>query len=172
MRGASDSTELHLTAAELPRRLPRRVAKRRQGWRRAVCTLRSRRPACGKRSDFTRHTKNPGEEDSPRAQCVDRAPHPNPLPVRTGRGRRDTTPHSRSAIAPELCADHPQKKQRAQGMPGARCTHSLACKMKTSIRVSHHRFAETLRHSLRDGVNGFLRALPGDRALLPPLSAE
>ena len=27
-------------------------------------------------------------------------------------------------------------------MPGARCTHSLACKMKTSIRVSHHRFAE------------------------------
>ena len=103
---------------------------------------------------------------------MDRAPHPNPLPVRTGRGRRDTTPHSRSAIAPELCADHPQKKQRAQGMPGARCTHSLACKMKTSIRVSHHRFAETLGHSLRDGVNGFLRALPGDRALLPPSPAD
>ena len=57
-------------------------------------------------------------------------------------------------------------------MPGARCTHSLACKMKTSIRVSHHRFAETLGHSLRDGVNGFLRALPGDRALLPPSPAE
>src|SRR6266852_4069229 len=26
------------------------------------------------------------------------------------------------------------------------------------------------RHSLRDGFNGFLRALPGDRALLPPSS--
>src|SRR5260370_21205035 len=28
----------------------------------------------------------PGEGDSPRAQSVDRAPHPSPLPVRTGRG--------------------------------------------------------------------------------------
>jgi len=28
------------------------------------------------------------------------------------------------------------------------------------------------RHSLRDGVNGFLRALPGDRAFLPPSSAR
>src|SRR6266852_284063 len=28
------------------------------------------------------------------------------------------------------------------------------------------------RHSLRDGFNGFLRALPGDRALLPPSSAD
>jgi hypothetical protein len=39
---------------------------------------------------------------------------------------------------------------------------------KTNTRVSHHRFAETSRHSLRNGLNGFLRALPGDRALLPP----
>ena len=35
---------------------------------------------------------------------------------------------------------------------------------------SHHRFAETIRPSLRNGFNGFLRALPGDRALLPPSS--
>ena len=36
-------------------------------------------------------------------------------------------------------------------MPGARCTRSLVCEIK-SIRVSHHRFTETFRHSLRDGV--------------------
>jgi hypothetical protein len=52
-------------------------------------------------------------------------------------------------------------------MPGARRTRSLACKIE-STRVSHHRFAGLTRHSLRDGFNGFLRALPGDRALLPP----
>ena len=57
-------------------------------------------------------------------------------------------------------------------MPGAHCTHSLACKIKINTRVSHHRFAETLQHSLRDGFNGFLRALPGDRALLPPSLAD
>ena len=41
-----------------------------------------------------------------------------------------------------------------------------------SIRVSHHRFAETFRHSLRDGFNGFLRALSGDRAFLSPSPAD
>jgi hypothetical protein len=47
-------------------------------------------------------------------------------------------------------------------MPDARRTRSLACIVK-STRVSHHRHAETFRHSLRNGFNGFLRALPGDR---------
>jgi hypothetical protein len=37
-----------------------------------------------------------------------------------------------------------------------------------STRASHHRFTETVRHSLRNGFNGLSRALPGDRALLPP----
>ena len=37
-----------------------------------------------------------------------------------------------------------------------------------SIRVSHHRFTGSIRPSLRNGFNGFLRALPGDRALLSP----
>ncbi len=37
---------------------------------------------------------------------------------------------------------------RAQGMPGARRTRSLARK-EESVRVSHHRFAEAIRHSLR-----------------------
>jgi hypothetical protein len=56
-------------------------------------------------------------------------------------------------------------------MPGARRTRSLVCKMENT-RVSHHRYAETFRHSPRDGFNGFLRALSGDRALLPPSSAQ
>ena len=52
-------------------------------------------------------------------------------------------------------------------MPDARRTRSLVCKGRkhTSRR---HRFAGVTRHSLRNGFNGLLRALPGDRAFLSP----
>ncbi len=40
-----------------------------------------------------------------------------------------------------------------------------------STRVSHHR-STGIRPSLRNGFNGLLRALPGDRAFLPPSSAR
>jgi hypothetical protein len=65
----------------------------------------------------------------------------------------------------------PRENQRAQGMPGARCTRGRACRI-VSTRVSHHRFTGNIRHSLRNGFNGFLRALPGDRAFLPPSPQE
>src|ERR1700735_893817 len=51
-------------------------------------------------------------------------------------------------------------------------TRSLACEMKKAHEHSHHRFAGCTRPSLRNGFNGFLRALPGDRAFLPPSPAE
>jgi hypothetical protein len=41
-----------------------------------------------------------------------------------------------------------------------------------STRVSHHEYAGITRHSPRNGFNGFLRALPGDRACLPPSSTD
>src|SRR6476661_4532480 len=65
----------------------------------------------------------------------------------------------------------PSKKQRAQGMPDARCVRSRACSVE-STRVSHHGHTGNTRHSPRNGFNGFLRALPGDRALLPPSPAK
>ena len=45
---------------------------------------------------------------------------------------------------------------------------AAACAVVESTRVSHHGHAGNVRHSPRNGFNGFLRALPGDRALLPP----
>jgi hypothetical protein len=70
---------------------------------------------------------------------------------------------------PESVHDHcPSKKQRAQGKPGARCTRSLACESDKAHEHSHHRFTGNTRPSLRNGFNGLFRALPGDRALLPP----
>jgi len=65
-----------------------------------------------------------------------------------------------------------QKKQRAQGKPGARCTRSLACDILVSTRASHHRFTGYTQPSLRNGFNSLFRALPGDRALLPPSLAD
>ena len=56
-------------------------------------------------------------------------------------------------------------------MPGARCTRSRACSVG-STRVSHHGCTGEPGIPARDGVNGFLRALPGDRALLSPSSAD
>src|SRR6202045_4397771 len=55
-------------------------------------------------------------------------------------------------------------------MPGVRCARSLACSVKNT-RVSHHGHTGITRPSPRNGFNGFLRALPGDRAFLPPSPA-
>jgi hypothetical protein len=82
-----------------------------------------------------------------------------------------------SAFSPrnprEFCLDVASPgEQRAQGMPGAQCARSLACKMKKAHEHSHHGHTENTRHSPRNGFNGFLRALPGDRACLPPSPAE
>src|SRR6202022_128030 len=63
-------------------------------------------------------------------------------------------------------------KQRAQGKPGARCTRGLVCKNAQKKRTRAYRFSGGIRPSLRNGFNGFLRALLGDRALLSPSSAE
>jgi hypothetical protein len=80
---------------------------------------------------------------------------------------QDTASHSRCAKRPSCAGTSSLEKQRAQGKPGARCTRSRVCSVE-STRVSHHRFTGITRPSLRNGFNGFLRALPGDRAFLPP----
>jgi hypothetical protein len=56
-------------------------------------------------------------------------------------------------------------------MPGARCTRSLVC----SVLVAHESSPQvtgTPGIPARNGFNGFLRALLGDRALLPPSLAD
>jgi hypothetical protein len=47
-------------------------------------------------------------------------------------------------------------------MPGAQCARSRVCSVERT-RVSHHGHTGNARHSPRNGFNGFLRALPGDR---------
>jgi hypothetical protein len=117
-------------------------------------------------------------------EFAEAAPHPNPLPARAGRGRstashrpdcrrramtvrRYTSAISRRVASEFLQPDGPPKKKRAQGKPGARCTRGLACKLHkkthTSIQVQRR------QSGLPCAVGyGLFRALPGDRAFLPP----
>jgi hypothetical protein len=59
------------------------------------------------------------------------------------------------------CCPRGRRECRAPGAPAASCA-------KKSTRVRNHGHAGITRHSPRNGFNGFLRALPGDRALLSP----
>jgi len=70
--------------------------------------------------------------------------------------------------APEFFARTFTQKTRAQGKPGAqRAPAASRAKMEkhTSVVTTG---SPAARPSLRNGFNGFLRALPGDRAFLPP----
>jgi hypothetical protein len=89
------------------------------------------------------------------------------LPIRISNSK-----NSRDAMRPSFARSSAPEKQRAQGKPGARRTRSLACELKKAHERRHHRFTGFTRPSLRNGFNGFLRALPGDRALLPPSLAR
>ena len=89
----------------------------------------------------------------------------------TMRGIPRTHPCSRGALRPSCPISFAPK--RAWGMPGAKRTRSLAWENKnhTSVvtagtRRNHPAFPHAI------GFNGFLRALPGDRAFLPPSPAD
>jgi hypothetical protein len=69
--------------------------------------------------------------------------------------------------APEFCTNHLPRKQRAQGMPGARRARSLACKIKKHTSIITTVTPDSPGIPCAMGYDLF-RALPGDRAFLPP----
>jgi hypothetical protein len=50
---------------------------------------------------------------------------------------------------------HLSKTERAQGMPGARCTRDLVCNLHKKMRTRAYRAAEAIRHSLRNGFTAY-----------------
>jgi len=54
----------------------------------------------------------------------------------------------------------PLRNQRAQGMPGARCTRSLACKIKCAYERSYHGHTGNARHSPRNGFTAYSALSP------------
>jgi hypothetical protein len=57
-------------------------------------------------------------------------------------------------------------------MPGAQCTRSLAWKKMNHTSVVTTGTPQQPGIPARNGFNGFLRDLPGDRAFLSPSSSE
>ena len=72
---------------------------------------------------------------------------------------------------PELLRRSPSKT-RGRRECRVRAAPMAACASVESTRVSNQGHTAINRHSLRDGFNGLYRALPGDRALLPPSFAD
>src|ERR1700736_4599506 len=60
---------------------------------------------------------------------------------------------SRGAFAPEVLLEISlPSNQRAQGIPGARCTRGLVCNSAQKNAHEHTGSAEAIRHSLRNGL--------------------
>jgi hypothetical protein len=69
--------------------------------------------------------------------------------------------------APESCI-YLSPPWRAWGMPGAHCTRGLVCTCSGRKHTSNNEYTGTPDIPARNGFNSLCRALPGDRALLPP----
>jgi hypothetical protein len=57
-------------------------------------------------------------------------------------------------------------------MPGARCTRGLVCNCSDRTHTSNNEYTGITRHSRTQWFYGLCRALPGDRAVLPPSFAN
>jgi hypothetical protein len=80
-----------------------------------------------------------------------------------------TPAFSRRVSRPSCCKHRPRKPR---GRREGRVLAAPMVRLQTKSRRRHHRFSQNIRPSLHDGFNGVLRALPGDRAFLPPSSSK
>ena len=79
----------------------------------------------------------------------------------------NTASPSRGAICPRFSFRCPSEK-REQGMPGARCTRGLVCKIVQRKRTRAYRFSGGSPAFPAQWFYGLCRALPGDEFVLSP----
>ena len=77
------------------------------------------------------------------------------------------TSRSRDAMRSELCMNLSLQRKREQGMPGARCTRGLVCKMRRK-RTRAYRYRRNTPAFPAQWLYGLCRALPGDEFVLSP----
>jgi hypothetical protein len=82
----------------------------------------------------------------------------------------DTRSHSRGTICPSFAFRFPSK-EREQGMPDARCTRGLVCKMHERKRTRAYRFSGGYPTFPAQWLYGLCRALPGERIRLVTVAA-
>jgi hypothetical protein len=77
-----------------------------------------------------------------------------------------------STISPrksrEFCHEDPAQQTEGAGNAGRTMRPQPCVQNNKAHKRSHHGHTGITRHSPRNGFNGFLRTLPGDRAFLPP----
>src|SRR2546429_2564759 len=89
--------------------------------------------------------------------------------VRDDVGREYTSAFSRHGFARGLQIPlSSPSNQRAQGKPGADCTRGLVCQTHSNRRTRAYRFSRNSPAFPTQWLYGLLRALPGERAFLPP----
>jgi hypothetical protein len=93
-------------------------------------------------------------------------------PLRDAPRPGHTPAFSRSTSHPSSATSSVPRKAEGAGNAGAPMHPQPRVRKQKAHERSHHRFTGQRRHSLRDGFNGFLRALPGDRAFLSPSPTE
>jgi len=84
----------------------------------------------------------------------------------------DIVSHSRGAMRPSCARTFVPRKTEGAGKAGCPLHPQPRVQCVGSTRVSSPQVHRDTRPSLRNGFNGFLRALPGDRACLPPSPAD
>src|SRR6202049_2674424 len=89
---------------------------------------------------------------------------------RRGRPRLNVASHSRGAIASGSWADTPET--RVQGMPGARCTRGLACKIVQKKRTRAYRFSGGNPAFPAQWLYGLCRALPGESGFVVSVASR
>jgi hypothetical protein len=83
-----------------------------------------------------------------------------------------TPPRSRGAMRPSAAGTFRPEIIEGAGKAGCPLHPQPRMQNKKAYERSHHRFTGVTRPSPRNGFNGLLRDLLGDRALLPPSPAE
>jgi hypothetical protein len=83
-----------------------------------------------------------------------------------------TPSRSRRACARVLATTSPSLKSEGAGNAGRSLRPQPCVRNEKAHKHSHHGHTGITRHSPRNGFNGFLRALLGDRAFLPPSPAK
>jgi hypothetical protein len=116
----------------------------------------------------------PPRRDQQGAICAFRMSHSPPRlmlsaigPHANGAGLRIPAAHGARGFACRCCPSEigGRREGRVPAVPMARLQQETQAAVTTGTNRSN-------RPSLRDGVNGFLRALPGERAVLPPSPAR
>src|SRR5215212_4289472 len=86
---------------------------------------------------------------------------------------RETHLRDLAAESAQVCFDVlPSETSEGAGNAGRSMRPQPRMQNKKAYESSHHGHTGVTRHSPRNGFNGFLRALPGDRALLSPSPAD